>query len=129
MTKFWPWTRARGLANSSSFLLFLGLSEGSLASDHEKRILSESEEDVLLMLELVSPQRQAACSFIFLDLAPRGQWDTLCPGSPSLFSSLNYNLLTSLATLASSLNLPSTLPVSFHHGKAFLPKLLFASCG
>ena len=63
MTKFWPWARARGLANSSSFLLFLGFSEGSLASDHERRILSESEEDVLLMLEPVPPQRQAACSF------------------------------------------------------------------
>ena len=62
MTKFWPWAQARGLANSSSFL-FLGFSEGSLASDHERRIFSESEEDVLLMLEPVSPQLQAACSF------------------------------------------------------------------
>ena len=75
------------------------------------------------------PSARQLALFIFLDLAPRGQWETLCPGSPSLFSSLNYNLLTSLATLESSLNLPSTLPVSFHHGKALLPKLLSASCG
>ena len=61
--KFWPWAQARGLANSSSFLLLLGFREGSLASDHERRIFSESEEDVLLVLELVSPQCQAACSF------------------------------------------------------------------
>ena len=61
--KFRPWAQGRGSANLSFFLLFLGLSEGSLTSDHESRIFSESEENVLLTLEPVSPQRQAACSF------------------------------------------------------------------
>ena len=102
--------QGRGSVNPSSFLLFLGFSLGSPASDHEGRILEYRKEDVLLKLEPVSSWSQAACPFHLPGPRSEGLWERLCLVSPSLFYNLRFNLLPSLPALASPFHLPSTCP-------------------